>query len=48
MSGTVWFALIAIMAGGAAIAVQAPINARLASYVGDSFATAAISFGWGS
>jgi transporter family-2 protein len=47
MSGTVWIALLAIMAGGAAIAVQAPINARLAAHVGDSFATAAISFGVG-
>jgi transporter family-2 protein len=47
MTGTVWIALLAIMAGGAAIAVQAPINARLASFVGDSFATAAISFGVG-
>jgi transporter family-2 protein len=47
MSGTFWIALLAIMAGGAAIAVQAPINAKLASYVGDSFATAAISFGVG-
>jgi transporter family-2 protein len=47
MSGTFWFALLSIMAGGAAIAVQAPINAKLASFVGDSFATAAISFGVG-
>ena len=47
MSGTVWFALVAIIAGGAAIAVQAPVNARLASHVGDSVATAAISFGVG-
>lgn len=47
MTGTVWLALVAIIAGGAAIAVQAPVNARLASHVGDSFATAAISFGVG-
>lgn len=47
MSGQVWIALLAIMAGGAAIATQAPINARLAAHVGDGVAAAAISFGVG-
>ena len=37
-------ALVAIAAGGAAIATQAPINARLGTFVGDPVATAAISF----
>ena len=44
MSGLVWAALAAIAIGGAAIATQAPINARLASHVGDPVAAAAISF----
>ena len=47
MTGTMWLAIMAIVAGGAAIAVQAPVNARLAVHVGDAFATAAISFGVG-
>ncbi|MGR3490637.1 MAG: DMT family transporter [Shimia sp.] len=37
-------ALTAIAIGGACIAIQAPINARLASHVGDPVAAAAISF----
>lgn len=41
------WALIAIFAGGFAIAVQAPINARLSAHVGDGMAAAAISFGVG-
>ncbi len=44
MSIGVWIALAAIALGGAAIAVQAPINARLAVHVGDPVAAAAISF----
>jgi bacterial/archaeal transporter family-2 protein len=44
MSPTIWIALAAVALGGAAIAVQAPINARLASHVGDPVAAAAISF----
>ncbi len=44
MSIGVWIALAAIAVGGAAIAVQAPINARLAAHVGDPVAAAAISF----
>ncbi len=44
MSGLVWTALAAIAIGGAAIAIQAPINARLSTHVGDPVATAAISF----
>ena len=44
MSLSVWIALAAIALGGAAIAVQAPINARLAAHVGDPVAAAAISF----
>ena len=44
MGGVVWISLLAIAVGGAAIAVQAPINARLATHVGDPVAAAAISF----
>ena len=44
MTATTWLALAAIFAGGVAIAVQAPINARLAGSVGDPVAAAAISF----
>ncbi len=44
MPSTVWIALAAIALGGAAIAVQAPINARLSAHVGDPVAAAAISF----
>ena len=44
MSITVWVAMAAIALGGAAIATQAPINARLATHVGDPVAAAAISF----
>ncbi len=44
MSGLIWVAMAAIAIGGAAIATQAPINARLASHVGDPVAAAAISF----
>jgi len=40
-------ALLAIAFGGACIAVQAPINARLAAHVGDPVAASAISFGVG-
>ena len=40
-------ALLAIALGGACIAVQAPINARLAGAVGDPVLAAAISFGVG-
>ena len=42
----IW-ALLAIFAGGIAITVQAPINARLAAHSGDGMAAAAISFGVG-
>ena len=42
----IW-ALLAIFVGGIAIAVQAPINARLAVHSGDGMAAAAISFGVG-
>lgn len=38
------FALLAIATGGACIAVQAPINSRLGSHVGDPVTAAAISF----
>ena len=44
MSIAVWVALVAVALGGASTATQAPINARLATYVGDPVATAAISF----
>ena len=44
MNATVLMALAAIAAGGAAIATQAPINARLSAFAGDPVATAAISF----
>ena len=40
-------ALAAIFAGGACIAVQAPINARLAAHVEGPVAAAAVSFGVG-
>jgi bacterial/archaeal transporter family-2 protein len=40
-------ALAAIAFGGACIAVQAPINARLAAHVGDPVAASAISFAVG-
>ena len=40
-------ALLAIAIGGACIAVQAPINARLAGAVGDPVLAAAVSFGVG-
>jgi transporter family-2 protein len=39
-----WMALATIALGGVAIAVQAPINSRLAGHVGDPVAAAAISF----
>lgn len=42
----IW-ALLAIFASGVAIAVQAPINARLSAHVGDGMAATAISFGVG-
>lgn len=41
--GTV-LALIAVLLGGMAIAVQAPINARLSGVTGDPVAAAAVSF----
>ena len=44
MNITVLLAMAAVAAGGAAIATQAPINARLGTFVGDPVATAAISF----
>ena len=44
MSSQYLFALIAIAVGGACISTQAPINARLGSYVGDPVVAAAISF----
>ena len=37
-------ALLAVFAGGVAIALQAPINARLAAFTGDAVPAAAISF----
>lgn len=37
-------ALVVIAIGGACAAVQAPVNARLSSHVGDPVAAAAISF----
>ncbi len=40
-------ALAAIFAGGIAIAVQAPINARLGAILGDPVAASAVSFGVG-
>lgn len=40
-------ALAAIALGGACIAVQAPVNARLAGHLGDPVAAAAVSFGVG-
>jgi transporter family-2 protein len=40
-------ALAAIVTGGIAIAVQAPLNARLGAAVGDPVAAAAVSFGVG-
>jgi bacterial/archaeal transporter family-2 protein len=42
----IW-ALLAIFAGGVAITVQAPINARLAAHLGDGMAAAAVSFAVG-
>jgi bacterial/archaeal transporter family-2 protein len=42
----IW-ALLATVAGGVALAVQAPINGRLAAHAGDSMAATAISFGVG-
>ena len=39
--------ILAVFAGGACIAVQAPINARLARPMGDPVLAAAISFGVG-
>lgn len=44
MSLQFFAALLAIALGGAAIAVQAPINARLASIIGEPVTAAAISF----
>ena len=44
MTSQVLFALLAIAVGGACIATQAPINARLGSHVGDPVTAAAISF----
>jgi len=40
-------ALLLIALGGAAIAVQAPVNARLARHLGDPVLAAAVSFGVG-
>jgi transporter family-2 protein len=42
----IW-AILASVAGGIALAVQAPINGRLSAHVGDSMAATAISFGVG-
>ena len=42
----IW-AFLAAVAGGVAIAMQAPINARLAAHAGDGIAATAISFGVG-
>ena len=47
MSPTVIVALVLIAIGGAAIAVQAPINARLAQAAGSPILAAATSFGGG-
>ncbi|WJY21979.1 DMT family transporter [Fontisubflavum oceani] len=47
MTPAIWLALIAVAIGGAAIAVQAPINSRLATHVADPVVAAAISFGVG-
>lgn len=44
MSSSTSIAVIAAAFGGAAVAVQAPVNARLAAHVGDPVAAAAISF----
>jgi transporter family-2 protein len=42
----IW-SLIAVFAGGMAIAFQAPINARLGTQLGDGLAAATVSFGVG-
>ena len=47
MAPTQWLALLAVMIGGAAIAIQAPINGRLGAHMGDPVLAAAISFGVG-
>ena len=47
MSGNVIVALVLIAIGGAAIAIQAPINARLAQAAGSPILAAAVSFGVG-
>lgn len=47
MSGNVIVALVLIAIGGAAIAMQAPINARLAQAAGSPILAAAMSFGVG-
>lgn len=44
MTPSIWIALAAIALGGAAIATQAPVNARLALHLGDPVLAAAISF----
>lgn len=44
MSPTFFFGLLAVALGGAAIATQAPINARLGAQLGDPVAAAAASF----
>lgn len=47
MSSTLILALLAAIFGGAAVALQAPINAALAGVLKSSIAAAAVSFGVG-
>lgn len=44
MPPTFFIAVLAVFVGGVCIAVQAPINARLAGFLGDPVAAAAASF----
>ena len=44
MTPSIWIALACIALGGAAIAVQAPINSRLAGHLGDPVLAAGVSF----
>lgn len=43
----IWLALATVLAGGMALAVQAPLNSALSRAIGDSVLAAAISFGAG-
>ncbi len=47
MTAPVWIALLCVVAGGMALATQAPINAVLARGVGDGVTAAVISFAVG-